>query len=56
LSLLFVPAGVGITGHLDRLGSDGFVILIALSISTAISIAVAALVFDRVNRLTSKQK
>jgi holin-like protein len=56
LSLLFVPAGVGITGHLDRLGSDGFAILIALSISTAISIAVAALVFDRVNRLTSKQK
>ena len=55
LSLFFVPAGVGIIGHLDRLGSDGIAILIALAVSTATSIAVAALVFDRVNRLTSKQ-
>lgn len=56
LSLLFVPAGVGIIGHLDRLGSDGLAILIALIVSTAVSIAVAALVFDRVNRLMGKQE
>lgn len=52
LSLLFVPAGVGIVGHLDKLGTDGVAILVALGVSTAIAIAVAALVFERVDRTT----
>lgn len=46
LSLLFVPAGVGIVGHMDRMGTDGPAILLALLISTALSIAVGALVFS----------
>lgn len=46
LSLLFVPAGVGIIGHLDRMGTDGPAILIALLVSTALSIAVGAWVFS----------
>lgn len=54
LSLLFVPAGVGIVGHLDQLGANGPAILIALILSTALAIAVAALVFVGVNRLTGQ--
>ena len=56
LSLLFVPAGVGIVGHLDRMGSDGVPILIALAVSTALAITVAALVFVGVCRLVGDQK
>lgn len=51
LSLLFVPAGVGIVGHLDRLGTDGPVILLALLISTVLAITVGALVFSGMSRL-----
>lgn len=51
LSLLFVPAGVGIVGHLDKLGSDGLPILLALVVSTALSIGIGALVFTWVSRL-----
>lgn len=52
LSLLFVPAGVGIIGHLGRLGSDGVGIVVAIVASTVLAIAVAALVFVGVARLT----
>lgn len=45
LSLLFVPAGVGVVGHLDALGSDGLGILAAVIGSTVAAIAVGALVF-----------
>lgn len=45
LSLLFVPAGVGVVGHLDRLGSEGAAILAALILSTVLAIAAGALVF-----------
>jgi holin-like protein len=51
LSLLFVPAGVGIVAHLDKLGADGVPILLALLVSTALSIAVGALVFVGLARL-----
>jgi putative effector of murein hydrolase LrgA (UPF0299 family) len=51
LSLLFVPAGVGIVGHLDKLGLDGVAILLALAGSTALAIAVGALVFVGLARL-----
>ena len=54
LSLLFVPAGVGIVGHLDQLGADGVPIMLALLISTALAIAVGALVFIGLCRLTGK--
>lgn len=52
LSLLFVPAGVGIVGHLDKLGTDGVPILLALLGSTALAIAVGALVFIGLCRVT----
>jgi putative effector of murein hydrolase LrgA (UPF0299 family) len=52
LSLLFVPAGVGVVGHLGRLGADGGPILVAILVSTALAIAVGAGVFVAVARLT----
>lgn len=52
LSLLFVPAGVGVTRHLDRMGEDGPAIAAALAISTIAAIALGALTFKLVARLT----
>jgi holin-like protein len=52
LSLLFVPAGVGVVGHIATLGNQTFAILLAVVASTAIAIAVGALTFDFVARLT----
>ena len=51
LSLLFVPAGVGIVGHIGRLGSDIPAILAAIVISTGLAIAVGALVFAGLARV-----
>jgi len=52
LSLLFVPAGVGVVGHIATLGNQTFAILLAVIVSTAIAIAVGALTFVFVARLT----
>lgn len=52
LSLLFVPAGVGIVGHLGRLGADGGPVALAIFVSTALAIAVGALTFTVVARLS----
>ena len=57
LSLLFVPAGVGVVGHLELLaGAQGAALLAALVISTALAIAVGALVFSGVARLTDGRR
>jgi len=50
-SLLFVPAGAGIILHAARLEAEAFALLTALVGSTALTIAVAALVFVGVDRL-----
>jgi len=52
LSLLFVPAGVGIVGHLGRLGTDGGPLLVAVLVSTILAIAVGGAVFAAVARIT----
>ncbi|SNT13962.1 holin-like protein [Noviherbaspirillum humi] len=44
LSLLFVPAGVGIMVHAQRVAAEWLPILAALVASTAVSIVVTALV------------
>ncbi len=44
LPLLFVPAGVGVVTQLDTVGREFVPILAALVLSTALSIAVTALV------------
>lgn len=45
LSLLFVPAGVGIMVHVDRVGREWPVIVGALFIATALTVIVTALTF-----------
>ncbi|HWA50045.1 MAG TPA: CidA/LrgA family protein [Dongiaceae bacterium] len=50
-SLLFVPAGAGIILHVQRLEAEAVALLAALILSTALTIAVAALVFVGVDRL-----
>lgn len=45
LSLLFVPAGVGVVGHLDKFGSDGAALGVAIIGSTVVAISIGALTF-----------
>ncbi len=52
LSLLFVPAGVGVVGHLDKLGQDGLGLALAILGSTVLAIAAGVLAFVGVARLT----
>lgn len=52
LSLLFVPAGVGVVGHLDKFGSDGMALGLAIVGSTVLAIIAGVLTFIGVRRLT----
>lgn len=55
LSLLFVPAGVGIVTHLQRIGSEWFPIVLTLFVSTLTSMAVTAWVMQwMIRRLPAK--
>ncbi|AYO85621.1 CidA/LrgA family protein [Methylobacterium brachiatum] len=48
LSLMFVPAGVGVIGRLDLLRAQGLKLAIVLVVSTALSLLVTVLVFRAV--------
>ncbi|MCG6875369.1 MAG: CidA/LrgA family protein [Betaproteobacteria bacterium] len=50
LSLLFVPAGVGVMAHLGRLREEWEPITAALVVSTAVTIGVTALVMQALIR------
>ena len=50
LSLLFVPAGVGVMVHLGLLGADWLPITGALVVSTALTVAVTGLVMAWLGR------
>jgi holin-like protein len=54
LSLLFVPAGVGVMAHLHRLEEEWLPIVVSLVLSTLLTIAVTALVMRAL--LTSQAK
>ena len=56
LSLLFVPAGVGLIVHFSRLGNEWLPIGVTLLLSTIITMAVTALVMQWVTRLTAKRE
>ncbi len=47
LSLLFVPAGVGVITQLDALGRDWLAIAAAITVSTALGLGVTASVMQR---------
>ena len=53
LSLMFVPAGVGVMVHFELLGSDALPLSIALVVSTLLTIAITALVMLWLNRILS---
>lgn len=50
LSLLFVPAGVGVMLHFERLGAEWLALAVALVASTVVTIAVTALVMRALQR------
>lgn len=50
LTLLFVPAGVGLMAHFELIGRDLWPILVALVVSTALTLAATAWVLDRLSR------
>ena len=55
LALLFVPAGVGVVGHLARLGDEALAVGVALVASTILAIAAGALTFVGVARLMGQE-
>lgn len=55
LSLLFVPAGVGVMVHFSRVSGEWLPILVAVLASTALAIAVSALVMQALMRGGSPQ-
>ncbi|WP_296477745.1 CidA/LrgA family protein [Roseinatronobacter sp.] len=55
LSLLFVPAGVGVVGHLQQLGTYGAGFALVLIVSTVLALAVGAGAFVIVARLTGNR-
>jgi putative effector of murein hydrolase LrgA (UPF0299 family) len=50
LSLLFVPAGVGVVQHLSLIGGEGLRLLLIILLSTVMALAVTAMVFAAVAR------
>lgn len=54
LTLLYVPAGVGLMVHLERLEADWLPLAAALVGSTFATLVVTALVFRWVSRLTER--
>ena len=53
LSLMFVPAGVGVMVHFELLGTDALPLSIALVVSTLLTIAITALVMILLNKKMS---
>ncbi len=52
LSLLFIPAGVGVIQRLDVLTGNALPIVLAVAVSTVLSMVITALVFTVVARRT----
>jgi holin-like protein len=55
LSLLFVPAGVGVIVHFDRIVSEWIPISIAMVLSTLITLALSALIMQGFSRLFGRE-
>ncbi len=55
LSLLFVPAGVGMMVHFDRIADEWLPILVTLIVSTLVTMAVTAYVMQSMMRFMSKE-
>lgn len=55
MSLLFVPAGVGVVGHIATFGSQGWGIAVALIASTLLALLAGVGAFLALARLTGAQ-
>ena len=53
LSLLFIPAGVGMMVHFDRIANEWFAISIALILSTVITLIGSAAIMSIVSKFVS---
>ena len=53
LSLLFIPAGVGVVMHLKAIREEGLAIAVALVVSTLVGLAVTAWVAERMSKRES---
>ncbi len=53
LSLMFVPAGVGVVGNLDVLSKDWLALLVVLTLSTVLAMLAAVGTFIGVQRLVA---
>ena len=56
LSLLFIPAGVGVIIHINRLSDEWFSITVALIVSTLVTLVSTALIMMALLRLTERAK
>lgn len=56
LSLLFVPAGVGVIQNLDLLASRGVAIVLVLAISVVVTLLATVLTFRLVSRLLKQHE
>jgi holin-like protein len=56
LSLLFVPAGVGMMVHFERITHEWWPISVTLLLSTLITMAASAAIMLTANRLLSKRR
>ncbi|MEC9483077.1 MAG: CidA/LrgA family protein [Halomonas sp.] len=56
LTLLFVPAGVGLMVHFELIRADFWVLIVTLVLSTALTLAVTGKVLDRLARRYARGK
>ncbi|GJE77066.1 CidA/LrgA family protein [Methylorubrum suomiense] len=56
LSIMFVPAAVGIVGKLDVLASHGIALAIVLCLSVTLTLVTTVLTFVAVSRLMARRK
>lgn len=55
LSIMFVPAGVGIVGRLDALASHGVALALVLLLSVSLTLAATVLTFVAVSRVLERR-
>lgn len=55
LSLMFVPAGVGVIGSLDVLSTDWFALLVTLIVSTILAMLATVGTFIGIRHLTERR-
>lgn len=55
LTLLFVPAGVGLIAHFELIGKDLWPIIVTLVVSTAVTLAVTGKVLEQLNHRRNRR-